>query len=206
MYTKELKMFLTSYLIDRTVADVIMKQYEITIILAAIMILLIPGVVYASHEPEPVEESQDCMFTAYLEKSWIKFQERPWVTGWVYNCDEGIQYQLKDTVYVRILDINGDIIEDDWKARKDTAKTQNNNPTKYIFNDNVYRGGSHGGTENTEDKVIYLRENQYFFYMPQIHSIDFEHRGIYQIELTYNNEVRTIWFAVLDPDKWYQDP
>jgi len=42
--------------------------------------------------------------------------------------------------------------------------------------------------------------------MPQIHSLDFEHRGLYQIEITYNEEVRTVWFAVFDPDKWYQDP
>lgn len=41
--------------------------------------------------------------------------------------------------------------------------------------------------------------------MPLINELEFEHRGIYQIELTYINEVRTIWFAVLDPDIWYED-
>jgi len=169
------------------------------------LVLLIPSMVYASHESESnLEEDESCIFTAYIEKSWVKFQERPWVTGWVYNCDEGIPYHLKDTVYVRILDINGDLIEDDWKDNKNSIKSKNH-PTKYIFNDQVYRGGARGASDNTEAETIYIKENQYFFYMPQIHSIDFEHRGLYQIELTYNKEVRTIWFAVFDPDKYWQD-
>ena len=40
---------------------------------------------------------------------------------------------------------------------------------------------------------------------PQIHEIDFEHRGIYQIELTYGNYINTIWFAVLDTDKRWNE-
>jgi len=69
----------------------------------------------------------------------------------------------------------------------------------------VYRGGAQGNADVTEAETVYIRENQYFFYMPQIHSIDFEHRGIYQIELKYGEHVRTVWFAVFDPDKWWQD-
>ena len=184
-----------------------MKQRNGMIFLIVSIILLIPSMVYASHETEPnLEEDESCIFTGYIQKSWIKFTESPWVTGWVINCDEGIQYQLKDTVYVRILDINGDLVEDDWKARKDTAKTESSNPTKYIFNDQVYRGGAQGNADVSEAETIYISENQYFFYIPQINEIDFEHRGIYQIELTYNKEIRIIWFAVLDPDKRYQDP
>lgn len=148
-------------------------------------------------------EKNECVFTANIEKSWVIFLERPWVTGTVYNCDESIEYQKKDTVYIRILDINGIVIDDGWKpkARDNPIET----PNKYIFNDQVYRGGSQGNADVTGDKVIYIRENQYFFYMPQIHSLDFEHRGIYQIELTYNNEQRTIWFAALDPEKRWNE-
>lgn len=182
-----------------------MKKYAVVIFILSI-ILLIPSMVDVSHESESnPEEGESCIFTAYIQKSWVKFQERPWVTGWVYNCDDGIEYQLKDTVYVRVLDINGNIIEDDWKAGKNTARSEHSNPTKYIFNDQVYRGGAQGNADTTETETIHISKNQYFFYMPQIHSIDFEHRGIYQIELTYNKEVRTIWFAVFDPDKWWQD-
>lgn len=172
-------------------------------ILSLALLMLIPGVVYASHESIPIEE-QGCIFSADIEKSWVFFQERPWVSGDVYNCDESIQYQLKDTVYVRILDINGDLVDDDWKDNRNTVN-EDDTPTKYIFNDQVYRGGAQGNADTTETETIYIKENQYFFYMPQIHSLDFEHRGFYQIELTYNKEVRTIWFVVLDPDKWYQD-
>ncbi len=144
-----------------------MKNNTKLLFLLPIALLIIP--VFAQ------ETQEECIFTSHLEKSWIFFQERPWVTGSMINCDDGIQYHLKDTVYIRILDINGDLI-----------------------------GG--GNADVSQVEVIHIRENQYFFYMPQIHSIDFEHRGIYQIELTYNNHTNTIWFAVLDPEKRWDEP
>lgn len=149
-------------------------------------------------------EEDDCIFTAYIEKSWVFFQERPWVTGFVINCDEEIQYHLKDFVYIRILDINGDLVDDNYYDNRDTRRTSA--PEKYVFNDSVYRGGGLGGNaDTTHAETIYIKENQYFFYMPQIHSIDFEHRGIYQIELKYGDHIRTVWFAVLDPDKRWDE-
>lgn len=178
-------------------------KYKI-IILSIILFTLIPSIVYASYD-NPIDE-QSCLFTAYIEKSWIFFQDHPWVTGSVINCDGGIENHKKDFVYVRILDINGDLVDDKWipEARHNVAEDEM--PQKYVFNDSVYRGGGLGGNADVSfDKVIHIRENQYFFYMPQIHSIDFEHRGIYQIELTYGNHIRYIWFAVLDPSIWWED-
>lgn len=168
------------------------------------LILSISILFVGINETGYAEEQQDeCIFTSYLEKSWIQFQERPWVTGSVINCDEGIENHKRDSVYIRILDINGDVVDDGWKpeARANPVET----PNKYIFNDQVYRGGSQGNADVTNEKVIYIRDNQYFLYLPQIHSIDFEHRGVYQIELTYGVHTNTIWFAVLDPDKRWDE-
>ena len=178
--------------------------YIIMSIVCISIVLLGVTMIHNSDENYYFANAEECIFTAYIEKSWVTFRERPWVIGTVYNCDESIEYQKKDTLYIRILDINGDVIDDGWKpeARANPVET----PNKYIFNDQVYRGGSQGNADVTGDKVIYIRENQYFFYMPQIHSLDFEHRGIYQIELTYNNEKRIILFAVLDPEKRWDKP
>jgi len=179
--------------------------------LLTFVILLIPSMAYASHEgstwtwnegygPEQIKE---CQFTANIEKSWVFFTERPWVTGWITDCDSD-KYFEKDRVFVRILDINGDLVESEWFT-KTTAKSST--PEKYVFTEHVYREGSFTGNANVEGaEVVHITPNQYFFYMPQINSVDFDHRGVYQIELTYGEHVRTIWFASLSPDiPWYQD-
>ena len=172
-------------------------------ILAAVFSII--AIIISVNESYGEIDNQECVFSADIEKSWIMFGERPWVTGFIVNCDDGIQYHLKDTVYVRILNINGDVIQDSWKPKKDTARTQHNNPSKYIFNDQVYRGGAQVNADVSKAETIHINKNQYFFYLPQIQELDFDHRGIYQIELTYNKQIKTIWFAVLDPDKWWQD-
>lgn len=156
-------------------------------------------------------DQEECTFTAYIEKSWVNFGDRPWVSGFVDNCDDKIQYHLKDFVHWQIKDINGDIVTENWHFAKNSAtneaKLRDTQPSKYKGIDDVFRGyGIKGANaDTTEAKTYYLRENQYFFYLPQIHSIEFEHSGIYQIELTYSDYTRTVWFAVLDPDKYWQD-
>lgn len=170
------------------------------------------GFAYASHEgftftynegygPEPVIE---CEFTAYIEKSWIFFTERPWISGWIKDCDSGVYWE-KDRIFVRILDINGDLVEDTWQPTNPTNKEEI--VSQYTFTEHVYREGSFTGNANVEKvEVVNLTPNQYFFYMPQINSIDFEHRAIYQVELTYGSHVKTIWFASLDPQlPWNAD-
>ena len=150
-------------------------------------------------------QAQECVFTSMLEKSWVMFGERPAVMGFVINCDDNIEYQKKDTVYIRILDVDGNVVDDNWKASKDTARTKNDNPTQYIFNDQVYRGGSQGNADISQAKTVHIQKNMYFEYLPQINSIDFEHRGFYWIEVTYNNEVKMVHFITLDPEIWYED-
>ncbi len=173
---------------------------KLLFILPLLVLLFIP--VFADDE---VIQQDGCIFTSWIEKSWVLFQERPWVSGFVYNCDDGIDYYLKDFVHVRILDIDGNLVDDNYYYNKMIRKTIT--PEKYVFSDLVYREGSFTGNVNVEKvEVVYIKPNQYFFYMPQIHSIDFEHRGIYQIELSYGNHVNTIWFAVFDPGKFWQDP
>lgn len=188
-------------------------KYEAIVLLTALTLVLsstIPA--YAGHEgstwtwnegygPEQIKE---CVFTADIEKSWVFFTERPWVTGWITDCDSN-KYWEKDRVFVRILDINGALVEDTWKPSDPTNKVEI--VSQYIFTEHVYRAGSFTGNANVEKvEVVHIEPNQYFFYMPQINSIDFEHRGVYQIELTYGEHVRTIWFASLSPDiPWYLD-
>lgn len=151
------------------------------------------------------EEEDNCQFDAHLEKSWIKFGERPWVTGGVIGCDV-TEYHEKNTVYVRILDINGDLLGDTWQPRKQTVHTSKVSPSLYTFNERVYREGSFTGNANVEKvEVIHLKYNQYFFYLPQINGLDFKHRGVYTIELRYGEEIRTINFATLHPDLRYDE-
>jgi len=180
-----------------------MKKYVVSIFLV-LVILLIPSMVYASHESHPnLEEDESCIFTAYIEKSWISFPDDPWVSGFVYNCDSN-EYHEKDRVFVRVLDINGDLVEDNWLPKNPTNKDEI--VSQYVFTEHVYRKGSFTGNANVESvEVIHIKPNQYFFYMPQINSVDFEHRGIYQIELTYGDHVRTIWFATFSPDIWWEN-
>lgn len=175
--------------------------YNMKVMFTIIALALSMGlpVVYAEQQSS-VYTPNECIFTANIEKSWVFFTERPWVIGSVVNCDDGILYHQVDSVYVRILDINGDVIDDHWKANHDTARTEFDKPTKYIFNDNVYRGGGIGMNADVSGlKTIHIKPNQYFFYMPQINSVDFDSMGVYTIELTYGNYIRTINFAVLNP-------
>jgi len=179
-----------------------MKKY-IIISFLTVLILFIPSMVYASYESESNLEEESCIFTAYIEKTWVMFQESPWVTGFVYNCDSR-EYHEKDRVLVRILDINGDLVEDSWQQKKTTAH-KDTKPSLYTFTEHVYRKGSFTGNANVEKEVVHITPNQYFFYLPQINSLDFEHRAIHQIELTYGDHVRTIWFATLNPNIWWED-
>jgi len=143
----------------------------------------------------------------------------------VYNCDYLIDEYKKDFVYIQILDINGNIIEDNWIRGSSTnlpvysselpdilqgwvpdrIATPPPPPVEYSFSQDVHRGGFRGNAVTSQAETIHIRPNQYFFYMPQIHELDFEHRELYQIELTYGKHIRTIWFAVLDNDKRWDE-
>lgn len=154
--------------------------------------------------PASADESKDeCIFTASLEKTWIFYSESPWVRGSVVDCDNRY-IQDKDRVYVKLLDINGDRIDGKWKGID--ANTKSLNPSQYEYGISVYRGGAMGFFDSTKVPAITLNENEYFFYMPSISSLDFDHRGIYQIQLTYGDHTRVIWFATLSPDvRWDQE-
>lgn len=165
-------------------------------------LLFIP--VFAEKYEEP--QKGECVFTSHLEKSFIYFQERPWVLGYVSNCDDGIENHKKDFVYMRILDVNGDLLDDKWIPEARHTVKGDQPPQKYVFNDSVYRGGGLGGNADVSGKdVVHISPDHYFFYMPQIHSIDFEHMGVYQLELTYGNYTNIIPFAVLDPNCWWKN-
>lgn len=146
---------------------------------------------------QPDEIKQNCIFTANIEKTWITFGEKPKVWGTVYDCDSN-EIHEKNRVFVKILDINGDVVQDSWQSDKKTAKTSK--PSLYEFNQDVYRERGFRGNANVQGvEVIHIQPNEYFFYMPQINSLDFDHRGIYAIELTYGNYVRYVSFATLSP-------
>ena len=189
-----------------------MKKYAVIIFLV-LTILLIPSIVDASHESESnLEVDESCIFTAFIEKSWVFFTERSWVTGWVTGCDSQsweytpneILYAMKDTIQVKILDIDGNLVDDHIADKDNIPFSDEIVYSKYSFRDYVYRGGQITAHLDAAHKgPQYLQENQYYFEMPQINSRDFEHRGVYQIELTYGDHVRTIWFAVLNPElRW----
>jgi hypothetical protein len=59
--------------------------------------------------------------------------------------------------------------------------------------------------DNTKS-LVNLLPNQYFMYLPSISPLDFEHRGLYQIQVTYGEHTETFWFGVLNPNVYYADP
>lgn len=139
----------------------------------------------------------DCIFTANLEKSWIYYNESPWVRGVVLNCDAH-QIQDVDIVYVKLLDINGDRIDRVWLGQDHLSIPSN--PSHYEYAYSVYRGGANGNVFHTDEGLVKINTNQYFFEMPSISSLEFNHREIYQIELTYGDQTQNIFFAVFNPN------
>lgn len=187
-------------------------KYEANKFVIGALLLLIPiSAAFAAPEENVVKE---CIFTANIEKSWVFFTEKPWVTGIVKNCDSQsweytsneLLYSTKDTVKIKIFDINGNLVDDHIATGKTKVPvTDGITYSKYSFNDHVYRGGHIAAHQDAaHEGSQYLQEDRYFFEMPQINSRDFEHRGVYKIELVYGDHTREIWFAALSPDiPWY---
>lgn len=164
---------------------------KILLLLPLLSLLIIP--VYGE------TESKDCIFTAYIADSWsyVPFGDHVRVSGQVINCDDNIQYFEKNRIDIRILDVNGNVLEDNWQPAKITSNSQQ--AAKYEFTDDVYREkGFRGNFDNSQGDKIHIKPNQYSFYIPQINSLDFKHGGIYQVELTYGEHVRFVNFRTLD--------
>jgi len=171
----------------------------LAVIFSSIIIFSVPQI--SAYEHDIVKP---CIFEADIERTFVPFGDEPFIIGGVTDCDRGIGYtqNQKDFVYVRILDINGEVIDDNWKSSTPTTRKEFIIPTKYIFNKMVYREGnslSYIQTNQEGDKNHKLLFNEYYFYLPKITSIDFNHFGFYQVELTYNNYKNIIWFVTYDP-------
>ena len=121
-------------------------------------IMMLPFLVLLFLIPAQAEESDECIFTGFIQKSWVMFGERPWVTGFVINCDDdNIEYHLKDFVHWQIKDANGDpVIEEIYnrqmsESRKEKYR-QEYDYTKYKGIDDVYRGyGVAGANADTTE-------------------------------------------------------
>lgn len=178
-----------------------MNKFIYFLIFPIFVILLVP--VFAE------EETEKCNFTASLEKSWIYYGETPFLTGFVINCDTGGTQEARDLsrdrVHIKLLDINGERIDENWLGS--TKYTGSSNPTQYQYVENVYREGQGGNiaSDNTKE-LVRLKPNQYFMYLPVINPLDFHHREAYQIQLTYAEYTKTIWFAVFNPNVYWEDP
>ena len=184
-----------------------MKYAANKLVIGALLLLIPLSVAYATPEEEVGKE---CIFTANIEKSWVSFTERPWVTGIVKNCDSQsweytsneLLYSMKDTVQIKIFDIDGNLVDDHIAPGPTKIPVKDGIIySKYSFNDQVYRGGQIASHQDAaHEGSQYLQEDRYFFEMPQINSRDFVHRGVYKIELVYGEHTREIWFATLNPD------
>lgn len=164
----------------------------------------------------------ECVFTASIEKNIVFTSEKPFVTGFVKNCDvENITYSgnenwnaMKNKVFVRILDNNGDLVDriDNSKNVFVGRQTPNdvhenhflndkfNIASKFNFNDSVYREGSYtGNADVSESRTFTMQNNQFFFYLPMsINAAYFEHGKTYTVELTYMKHTRTVDFLIVD--------
>jgi hypothetical protein len=159
-------------------------------------IILLSGTLTSTAFAE--EQTEECIFTGFLEKSWMYYAETPWIRGSVINCDTAhtVTQRLlqQDRIHVQILTIDGQIIGDNLRG-------------EYDYHYDVYReGNSQGNFFNDKVPSVTINPNEYFFYMPSINSLHFDHRGIYQIQISYNEHVKILYFAVLNPNVWYEDP
>ncbi len=160
--------------------------------------------------PASAEETEDeCIFTVNIEKSWIYYNESPWVRGTILDCDTSHtatqRLAQQDRIHVELFDINGERLDEDWTPQG--VYSNSRNPTTYNYYYDVYReGNANGNFFNDKVPSITINPNEYFFYLPTIVNPDFNHREIYQIKITYSEHVRWIQFAVLNPNVWYDDP
>ena len=174
-----------------------------------VILLGIAMMAFLSFDMAYAETIEECHFTAFIEHTWVMYGERPWVSGFVVGCDNPrwvhtdneLDYQLKDTIQVRFTDINGNLLTGHIADADNIPFSDEIEYSKYSFRDYVYRGGNLLAHQDAMVKGSqYIQENQFYFEFPlAVNSRDFEHRGIYHIELQYGDHKRIVTFASLNP-------
>jgi len=170
-----------------------------TIVLTVALLVLIPGIVYASHEPEPVPiEEQPCVFTSYIDRSVRTFTERIQVWGYVHpNCDS---YELWDSykVHIKVVNMEGEVVEDDWIPKARDSVDEEDRPTLYEFDAIIQEVGLRLAKDSMNETNHKVYPNMYYVEIPQLNSIHFELMRVYAVEASYGNMTVSHNFVIIE--------
>lgn len=174
-------------------------KYAKTVLTVALLAFLVPSVVYASHETAPVPiEEQPCEFKSYIDRTVRTFTERIQIWGYVHpNCETYEQWESYQ-VHIKIVNMNGDVVEDDWipKSRNNTDKDKR--PKLYEFNANIQEVGVRLAKDSMNDVDHHIYPGMYYVESPLLNSVHFESYQVYAVEASYGNMTVSHNFVIIE--------
>jgi len=175
-------------------------KYDKTVLLVAILALLvIPIGVYASHEQveTPIaEEEEPCKFTANIDKTPRRFTERIQVFGFVHpNCET---YELYDSykVHVKVVDMEGNLVKDDWKPQARQAEKVN--PSLYEFDAIIQEVGIRLAWDSMNKMNHTVYPGMFYTTIPQLNSVHFNEYEVYAVEVSYGDMTISNAFIIVN--------
>jgi len=155
------------------------------------------------------------VFTLYSETSMIPLNEYAFFFGQVIGI-EPKDYSFSGNVLISILDSNGNLVEDNWKSDKDTAKTASSEiaATKSKFrvlinNADTFRvtidDSNIFGDKANGESIRPIQENGYRVYIKLDPTI-YKPYHAYTLKAQHDSYVQTTNFMVLDyRDSFFED-
>ena len=159
-----------------------------TIVLTVALLVLIPGIVYASHEPEPVPiEEQPCEFTSYIDRSVRTFTEKIQVWGYVHpNCDTPELWNSYK-VNIKVVTADGEVVKDDWIPKARASVEEEDRPSLYEFDAIIQEVGLRLAKDSMTGKNHKVYPGMYYVEIPQLNSVHFDLMRVYYVETSYGN-------------------
>lgn len=182
------------------------EQIVLTVALVVTVMVSITGLVAvttanAQHlEPKIPLEEQPCKFTAHIDKTIRKFTERIQVFGFVHpNCETQNLWESY-RVNVKIVDMDGNVIEDNWlsKARLKVEKEQR--PSLYEFDAIIQETGVRLQQDENTGRHYKVYPYQYYTSVPQLNSVHFDAMVVYSVQVTYGNMTVSNNFLILEEE------
>lgn len=150
-------------------------------------------------------------FTLYAESNIIPLNEYAFFFGQVVGI-EPKDYSFNGNVLIQVLDMNGNLVEDNWKSDKDTAKSVNSasKATKSEFRALINNGKTFLTTQNDANifgdqgakSIRPVLENGYRAYV-KIDSTIYDPWNAYTLRVTHDGLIREKIFMVTDYNNSY---
>lgn len=144
-------------------------------------------------------------FTLFGERNIYAINDYAFFYGQIQGYEVS-DLSFDSSAIVQILDSNGDILEDNWFAHDETAKTKNSNiATKSVFRTNIFKSDFAQIYEPQEEKDefndnnIPLLENGYRIQF-RIDPVTYGPNEIYTLRVQYQDLIREFDFVVVNND------